>query len=215
MTDFCWLDLKTRDVAGTAAFFSAALGWRFEVDEQDFRRATKIHVGDRRLGGVSDLANPVYPPGIPAHIAFYLRVDDVDRRTEIAVEHGAQLVAGPFDAGDQGRLSTLLDPAGAAVSFWEPRGFAGWTEPPGRLVLTCADPITARGFYERALGAAPPSAVFVQSDADPPGWELALPVDDLTAVAEHGSWSADGSALRLHSPEGVGFLLTSARNVLP
>ncbi|MBN6036611.1 VOC family protein [Amycolatopsis sp. 195334CR] len=121
MTDFCWLDLKTRDVTGTAEFFSAALGWRFAVDEQDWRKATKIYLGDRELGGVSDLANPVYPPETPPHLAFYLAVDDVDRRTAVALDHGARLVAGPFDAGDQGRLSTLLDPTGAAVSFWEAR----------------------------------------------------------------------------------------------
>lgn len=36
------MDLKTRDIPGTAAFFSAVLGWHFAVDERDRRRATKI-----------------------------------------------------------------------------------------------------------------------------------------------------------------------------
>ncbi|MGC7095676.1 VOC family protein [Amycolatopsis lurida] len=192
MTDFCWLDLKTHDVAGTAEFFSAALGWRFAVDEQDWRKATKIYLGDFALGGVSDLANPIYPAGTPPHLAFYLTVDDVDHRTAVALDQGAQLVAGPFDAGDQGRLSTLLDPAGAAVSFWEAGEFHGWPEPPGRLVLPCPDPAAARDFYERVLGEVPPSAEFVHGDSA--AWELALPVDD------------PGSG-RVTSPEGIGFRL--------
>lgn len=38
---FCWMDLKTRAMPGTAASFSSALGWRFAVDEDDWRKATK------------------------------------------------------------------------------------------------------------------------------------------------------------------------------
>jgi predicted enzyme related to lactoylglutathione lyase len=70
LNEFCWFDLKTRDPAGTAAFFSKSLGWRFAVDEEDWRKAVKISVDDHPIGGVSDLANPVYPPETPAHLAF-------------------------------------------------------------------------------------------------------------------------------------------------
>ncbi|GAT85181.1 hypothetical protein STXM2123_5882 [Streptomyces sp. F-3] len=31
MSEFCWTDLKTRDLAGAAAFFSRTLGRRFGV----------------------------------------------------------------------------------------------------------------------------------------------------------------------------------------
>jgi predicted enzyme related to lactoylglutathione lyase len=112
--------LKTRDVPGTAAFFSTALGWRFAVDEDDWRKATKIAANGYQIGSVSDLANPVYPPAAPAHIAYYLAVDDVDRRTEAATAHGARLLLPPFEAGEQGRMATLIDPAGAAFSLWQP-----------------------------------------------------------------------------------------------
>lgn len=133
---------------------SAVLGWRFAVDEDDPRRATKIHVDGHPIGGVSDLSGPVYPPGTPPHAAYYLAVDDVDRRAEAAVAHGARLVVGPFDAGEQGRMATLVDPEGAAFSLWQARSFAGWRLPPGvehapmRLVLACGAP-------ERALPCGP------------------------------------------------------------
>lgn len=125
LDEFCWMDLKTRDPNGTAAFFSAVLDWDFAVDEQDWRKAVTISAGDHRIGGLSDLAQPVYPPGLPAHIAYYLAVDDVDRRTAVAAENGAQILVPPFDAGDQGRVATLIDPVGAVVSSGGRRGSRG------------------------------------------------------------------------------------------
>ena len=128
--EFCWVDLKTRDVPATAAFFSAALGWTFAVDPDDWRQATKIAVDGQWVGGVSDLASPVYPPGTPPHIASYLAVDDVDARTAAARQAGAEVVVPPSDVADQGRLASVVDPFGAASrSGRRPRSAAGPTSP--------------------------------------------------------------------------------------
>ncbi|MCG8922777.1 VOC family protein [Lentzea sp. CC55] len=197
LNEFCWMDLKTRDPEGTAAFFAQTFGWSFAVDEQDWRKATTISAGGRLIGGVSDLANPVYPPGTPAHVAFYLRVDDVDRRTEAAVAHGGRLLLPPFDAGNRGRLATLLDPAGAAFSLWRPHGFSGWSFPPGlpgtpdRMVLACERPDEARRFYAATTGAPPAHADFVAASTTTPRWELVV-------LAENGRE-------RVSSPEGLAF----------
>jgi predicted enzyme related to lactoylglutathione lyase len=164
---FCWMDLKTRDLPGTAAFFSTALGWRFAVDEDDWRKATKFAANGYQIGSVSDLANPVYPPGTPAHIAYYLAVDDVDRRTEAATANGARLVLPPFEAGDQGRMATLIDPVGAAFSLWQAHLFSGWEFPPHtayaphRMVLACDEPDQARHFYREMAGAPLADADFI------------------------------------------------------
>ncbi|MET8657107.1 VOC family protein [Streptomyces griseus] len=233
MNEFCWMDLKTRDPAGTAAFFSSVLGWDFAVDEEDWRRAVKISAGGDRIGGVSDLAQPVYPPGTPPHIAFYLAVDDVDHRTALAVANGAQVVVPPFDAGDQGRIATLIDPVGAALSLWRPRGFAGWPVSaeaegaPHHAVLTCEDPERAREFYTRTTGTPLGRAAFRKAAPAPAGtdagtaaasaprWELALAVHDPDAVADraraHGpdlvTLTGEGHhrVVRLRSPEGLTF----------
>ncbi|MGW0839124.1 VOC family protein [Streptomyces sp. NPDC002787] len=230
--EFCWMDLKTRDLPGTTAFFADTLGWRFAVDEDDWRRATKITAGNgHRIGGVSDLANPVYPPETPAHIAFYLAVDDVDRRTGTAVANGARLVVPPFDAGDQGRMATLADPEGAAFSLWEPRGFGGWAFPPGatgvphHMVLACRQPDMARDFYREVTGTAFGQADFVAAQgpgAVTPQWELAVTVEDLGEVAArvradgrgHAVWpnDPDRSLLRLSSPEGLAFQMVLPRS---
>ncbi|WP_258198949.1 VOC family protein [Streptomyces sp. A244] len=158
LNEFCWMDLKTRDPAGTAALLSTTFGWRFAVDEEDWRKAVKISVEGQLIGGLSDVANPVYPPGTPAHIAYYLAVDDIDRRVEAATTLGAHLVVPPFDAGDQGRIATLIDPEGAAFSLWQRRDFPGWSFPPRlagfphRMLLACDRPDEARHFYEKTTG---------------------------------------------------------------
>ncbi|MFB8218515.1 VOC family protein [Streptomyces anulatus] len=231
MNEFCWMDLKTRDPSGTAAFFSSVLGWDFAVDEEDWRRAVRISAGADRIGGVSDLAQPVYPPGTPPHIAYYLAVDDVDHRTDLAVANGAQVVVPPFDAGDQGRIATLIDPVGAVLSLWRPRGFAGWPVSataegtPHHAVLACEDPERAREFYAGTMGTPLGRAVFREADATATGpaagsvpqWELALAVDDPDAVIHraraHGpdlvTLAGEGPrrVVRLRSPEGLTFLI--------
>ncbi|MFE9912719.1 hypothetical protein [Streptomyces clavifer] len=59
------------DQSGTAAFLSEALGWGFAADVEGWRQATKVSIGDHRIGSVSDLSNPIYPPDLPAvqHVA--------------------------------------------------------------------------------------------------------------------------------------------------
>ncbi|MYS88580.1 MULTISPECIES: VOC family protein [Streptomyces] len=224
VNEFCWMDLKTRDLPGTAAFFSTTLGWRFAVDEEDRRRATKITLDGHLIGGVSDLAHPVYPPGTPAHIAYYLAVEDIERRIAVATAHGARIVVPPFDAGDQGRMATLIDPAGAAFSLWQAHHFTGWQFPlhlasaPHRMVLACERPDEARNFYRETAGSPLTCADFVAPRGGltaTPQWELAIGVDDLdsvvTRVREQGrspaTWQDETGrcVVRLTSPEGLTF----------
>ncbi|GGY84964.1 VOC family protein [Streptomyces nitrosporeus] len=229
LNEFCWMDLKTRDPSGTAAFLSQALGWCFAVDEEDWRQATKITISGYQIGGVSDLANPIYPPDTPAHVAYYLAVDDVDRRAEAATANGARLVVAPFDAGDQGRTATLIDPVGAAFSLWQPRRFTGWSFPPHlagaphHMLLACDQPDRARDFYHQLTGTPLAAAAFIaaREPIAAPQWELSVGVDDVDGVVSRvqiggggqslATWirETDQSNMRLHSPEGLSFRVQS------
>lgn len=207
-SEFCWLDLKTRKPSATAAFFAAALGWEFAADPDDWRQATKIAADGRWIGGVSDLASPIYPPATPPHIASYLAVDDVDARTAEAQRAGAEVVVPPSDVVDQGRLSTVVDPFGAAVSLWQAGAFRGWvdtTPPPVRMRHVGGWPAEARRFYEGVLG------VRAEFAAGAPGWEVVVGVPDLALVAKRvaalGAGTCEGTAdpaeLRLTDPQGL------------
>jgi hypothetical protein len=213
--EFCWIDLKTRDVPATAAFFSAALGWTFAVDPDDWRQATKIAVDGRWIGGVSDLASPVYPPGTPPHIASYLTVDDAEARTAAARQAGAEVVVPPSDVADQGRLAAIVDPFGAAVALWQPGAFGGWTHEP-RTPFAPARPLhlgdrpgEARRFYEHVLGVRVGAAGFASGTVAV--WEVTVAAPDLAVVAERTrafgagtcSWEAGSAVLHLTDPQGL------------
>ncbi len=179
------MDLKTHDLAGTVKQLATRLGWQCAVDPDDWRRATVISIGGYPIGTLSDLSAPIYPPGTPPHVAFYLAVDDADRRAEAAAAQGAQVLVPPFDAGDQGRIATLIDPFGAVVSLWQRTPGHGWRHPAGlrnapyRMVLTCPDPDRTAHFYRDALGAPLHHADLRLSAAvaSPPQWQLALSSD--------------------------------------
>ncbi|MGW0183015.1 VOC family protein, partial [Nocardia sp. NPDC003345] len=79
------MDLKTRDPNAAAAFFERTLGWTVETDQDSWRQAGVIRVGEHRIGGLSDVTAAIYPPGTPPHIACYLAVDEVDTRAAAAV----------------------------------------------------------------------------------------------------------------------------------
>ncbi|MFL1381610.1 MULTISPECIES: VOC family protein [unclassified Nocardiopsis] len=208
------MDLKTHDVGATADFLAALLGWECAVAEEDPRRATSVYAEGVRIGGVSDLSLPPYPPGLPAHTAYYVAVDDADGRTAAAEAAGARVVVEPFDAGDQGRVSTLVDPAGAVVSLWEGRSFRGWTRP-RRMLLACAEPERAADFYTRVLGGVPRGASIVRGDTAP-AWELVLANRDPAALAgpareRGGAVVREDGVTRLRSAEGLSFVLGAPR----
>lgn len=63
--EFCWMDLKTRDVPGTADFFATVLGRRFAIDERDWRRATVDSCRRRAPGEDADKVLGMYSGLLP------------------------------------------------------------------------------------------------------------------------------------------------------
>lgn len=226
---FCWVDLKTRDPNAAAAFFGGVLGWTVEIDQDSWRRATVIRVGEHHIGGLSDVTAAVYPPGTPPHIACYLAVGDVDARVAAAVEAGARLLVAPFDAGDDGRIATLIDPFGAAVSLWQRQTpQRGWTHSqateaaPRRLQHLSADPAAAAEFYRRHLGMTDPDTDFtgLKRVNTLPGWRLIVAVDSVTEVQRRAVESPGGTGqvgpaddrgvvVDLTAPDGLTFAIES------
>lgn len=192
---FCWFDLKTRDVAATSTTLVETLGWT--VSEPERLHAAKIlRCSGHPVASLSDLANPVYPADLPEHTAWYLAVDDVEARTRLASDAGAQIVVAPFELPGLGAMSTIIDPFGAAVSLWEQRGFAGWTHDLGAPRTPSAprhsgpDPTAAREFYV-ALGLNDVEAGFIHGNE--PAWNAQINVLPSTRLRFPVWWPADGS----------------------
>ena len=111
---FCWIDLGTNDPAGAKAFYGGLFGWEFEeLASGDKGTYAICRLRGKAVAGLYDRAER---PGWGS----YLKVGDVDRATERARELGAEVLAAPFDTPGGGRVATVRDPAGAAVSLSQP-----------------------------------------------------------------------------------------------
>jgi uncharacterized protein len=214
--EFCWIDIKTQDVPATQHWFDALLGWRWSVDETDWRQATKARCDHRPVASISDLSSSIYPVGLPDHVAAYLRVTDLELTAADLLSRGATSLIEPFDAGDQGRVSTMVDPWGAPFSLWEADDQWVWQQPPStgaphRLLLLGTDAIQAGPWYRDGHG-------IILEDAEPitapgpPRWVPLIGLSDpAAAVAAARRLGAgvdticvnDGGLMLVRSPGGI------------
>ena len=158
---FCWVDLGTVDPAAAKAFYGGLLGWEFDdLPTGDKGTYTICRLDGKAVAGLYDQAEET-------SWGSYIKLDAVDRAAGRARELGAQVLVEPFDAPGGGRVATVRDPAGAAVSLSRPGdhfaaevvnqdGAWTWNE------LVAPDLGEATSFYGELLGwaAAPiPGAV--------------------------------------------------------
>jgi uncharacterized protein len=151
-----WVELSTPDQGGARAFYAGLFGW--DYDDHDMGEMGHYFIATYQgseLGGVGGL-----PPGMEGHPAFwgvYLAVDDVDAATEKVAAAGGKVEAGPFDVGDNGRMSAIQDPTGARVGLWQAGSTTGTqraNEPGTPTWNECvtSDVAAAARFYADVLG---------------------------------------------------------------
>jgi predicted enzyme related to lactoylglutathione lyase len=148
---FCWVDVGTNDAEGAKAFYGGLFGWEFDdlpTGEQGTYSTCRLR--GRAVAGLYDRAET---PGWGS----YISVDDVDRTTARARELGAEVLVEPFDSPGGGRVATVRDPAGAAVSLSQPGELFGaevvnedgawtWNE------LVSKDLAAGKAFYVELFG---------------------------------------------------------------
>src|SRR5918992_245164 len=131
---FCWADLGTTDAAAATTF---------KLDGRDVAALYEMGEAEREQ--------------LTPHWSSYVSVEDVDAAAARARELGAEVVAGPLDVMEAGRMAVVRDPTGALVHLWQPRGQigAGRVNDPGCMVwneLASPDPERAGAFFSELLG---------------------------------------------------------------
>ena len=183
---FCWVDLGTNDAAGAKEFYGGLLGWEFDdLPTGDKGTYSTCRLAGRAVAGLYDRAEE---PGWGS----YLSVEDVDSATGGLRSWGRACWWRPFDTPG-GRVSTVRDPAGAAVSLSRPGEDFGaevvnqdgawtWNE------LVSGDLAAARDFYVELLG---------WSADDAPGTSRGPPSPSGTC------WSAGGTPRVAGGPDAA------------
>jgi len=121
-----WNELQTHDPETARAFYASVFDWQYDVDPSGYimpKTDDRIHAGmmkiDESWGDVPD------------NWQVYIMVEDVDAATEKAKELGGNILNGPMDAGQVGRLSVVQDPQGGVLTIMQFNGPAD--TPPGIL----------------------------------------------------------------------------------
>ena len=153
-----WAELSTTDEAGALSFYSILFGWA--DDPQEMGPNSYYH-----MQKVNDLpACSIYQQGeeernqnVPPHWNLYFTVENVDNTTAAISENGGQVVMGPMDVFEAGRMAMCQDPQGAFFAIWQANLHIGarvkqetgamfWNE------LLTTDREAAINFYIAALG---------------------------------------------------------------
>lgn len=150
-----WFDLMSSDVVRATAFYGELFGWEAEPPREDFGGYQNFLLHGRRVAGIS----PVMPDAGPPDVwSIYLRSDDLDATVTKAEAAGAQVMFPPMAIGDEGWMTFMIDPAGAAIGFWQAKKHHGFTEwgvhgAPYWFDTLSKDYKRSLEFYEKVIGA--------------------------------------------------------------
>jgi predicted enzyme related to lactoylglutathione lyase len=114
---FTWNELLTDDADAAASFYKHVFDDRVETTDTPNGPYSTFWAEGNLQGHAAAgmMAKPPHAPG-PNYWGVYFAVDDVDACVATASEHGAKVLAEPFDATGVGRIAMLQDPQGAVFS---------------------------------------------------------------------------------------------------
>jgi uncharacterized protein len=155
---FSWVENATNDQDGAKSFYAALFGW--EYDDRpvgDGIIYSMAQLGGKNVAAITPQMQDEREQGVPPHWNNYITVEDVDAVTAKVAELGGQVLAGPFDVMDAGRMSAFMDPTGAVAFLWQARANIGahLVNVPGAFCwneLATRDVLTAERFYSQLFG---------------------------------------------------------------
>ena len=161
---FCWPELAAQDLQVAQAFYGDLLGWNTMEVPTSMGSYIIASSGERQAAGLCAQSEEMRQQGIPSHWLSYVSVANADASAAKAKQLGAQILMGPLDVMEEGRMALVQDPAGAIFALWQAKNHKGvtaylepsalcWTE----LATTSAE--KAQAFYPALFGwTAQPSA---------------------------------------------------------
>ena len=155
---FCWPELATSDQNAAKKFYTSLFGWQFkDSDIGPGMTYTIFTLDGRDVAALFTLMPDMVKNNVPPNWGSYVTVESADQSAEKARSLGAQVLSGPLDVMDHGRLAVLQDPQGAVFSVWQAKNNigVGVLGEPGSLAwtqLNARDPASAKKFYPALLG---------------------------------------------------------------
>ena len=155
---FSWADTSSTNPEAAKQFYVELFGWgNFDIPIGEGMTYTMFLHQGQNVAALSGATPEALEQGIPSHWSCYVSVDDVDALLPIVTANGGQIIYGPMDVFDSGRMAFLMDPTGAALGLWQARSHigAGIVNTVGALCwneLLTRDAAAAKAFYSAVLG---------------------------------------------------------------
>lgn len=116
-SEFCWYSLLTPEMKPAMAFYNALFGWTLQtMDAGGGVTPPIIHNQGVPLAGIQVLEDGM---GVPPHWSMAIATDDIEATMAKASELGATTVIPVMPMGTMGLFSSIQDPVGAHISFWQ------------------------------------------------------------------------------------------------
>jgi len=155
---FCYAEMTTNDPAASEKFYTELFGWsRDDQDMGEYGIYTQYQIKGKIVAAQYKLNAEQEAKNVPPNWGQYVTVTDADAATARAAELGGQIVMGPMDVMDYGRMSVIGDPTGAVFCIWEPKSNIGveLRDEPGAMCwneLMTPDTDKAATFYGGLFG---------------------------------------------------------------
>lgn len=150
----CWIDVTAPDLGEARQFYSALFGWEFEDTGEQTGHYTLAKVKGEMVAAIAPAMAD--QPGPPAWTT-YLWADNADETVRKIGAAGGNVMMGPMDVMEQGRMAIAADTTGAVFGIWQGnqhRG-AGLVNEAGTFVwneILSTDPARTRDFYQQVFG---------------------------------------------------------------
>ncbi len=117
----CWVDLGVADIAKASAFYAALFGWELLPGPPEAGGYTVCLKDGLPVAGIGPQMGP---PG-PSAWTTYLAAGDADQTATKIKAAGGQVVMGPMDVMNLGRMAIATDPGGAMFGLWQAGAHTG------------------------------------------------------------------------------------------
>jgi predicted enzyme related to lactoylglutathione lyase len=144
-----WLDLGSRDIDASVAFYSGLFGWDFQSAGPEAGGYGMFQLDGKTVAAVG----PLTQEGARPAWTIYFHTPDADTTVKLVEQAGGTVRMEPFDVFTAGRMAGFADPAGAEFAVWQPGDNKGLEKvgEPGSLCWTelhTTDVVRARAFYK-------------------------------------------------------------------
>jgi hypothetical protein len=150
----CWVDLGTGDIPRAISFYTSLLGWDAVPGGPEVGGYAVATLGGQNVAGIGPNMSQ---PDAPSAWSTCIAAADADAAATRITSAGGQVVMGPMDVMDLGRMLVAADVTGAYFTVWQAGKHTGaeLVNVPGAFTWSehmTADFEGAKAFYAAVFG---------------------------------------------------------------